>query len=68
MCEVLWGNRAVNRFKTLASKMYCTGSMTEEIIEQTDYLSSVQKYARFVFGLIHSAKFGLLINGALIQR
>lgn len=42
--------------------MDCTGSMTEETIEQTDYLSAVQKYARFVFGLINSAKFGLLIN------
>lgn len=62
MCGVLWGNRAVTRFKTLPCKMDCTGSMTEETIEQTDYLSAVQKYARFVFGLINSAKFGLLIN------
>lgn len=48
--------------------MYCTGSMTEEIIEETDYLSSIQKYARFVFGLINSAKFGSLNNDALVQR
>lgn len=32
------------------------------------YLCSIHKYAGIVFGLINLAKFGLLINGALMRR
>jgi len=32
------------------------------------YLCSIHKHAGIVFGLINSAKFGLLISDALIRR